>query len=74
MKALFSKRVAVIIALSSTLLFVVLVILTWNLSHVHLLLITITGAIIHFVFIYLITNFFIRNFIFEKIKPIYKTI
>lgn len=74
MKPLFSKRVAVTIALSSSLLFIVLVILTWTLSYPYLLLTIIAGAIVLFVLIYLITNYFINNFIYEKIKPIYKAI
>lgn len=74
MKALSPKRVAVYIALSSTLFFILVSILSHNFSGVFTFFLASIAAIGLFLLIYFVSYYFIGDFIFEKIKPIYRTI
>ncbi len=73
MKALSAKQVALYIALFAALLFLVLTILTNLTGKYSLLSLTLGGGIL-FISIYFFAFVFLNNFIFEKIKPIYRTI
>jgi two-component system, OmpR family, phosphate regulon sensor histidine kinase PhoR len=72
MKSLSSKRVAVIIALAVAVLFILLLFLLKKLPEVFLVWAIAVGGILFFIVTYIISNYLIDSFIFEKIKPIYK--
>jgi len=74
MKLISPKQIAIAIAIPSALLFVLWVILISNFSGVVFLLGLIGGIFLLFTAIFIIANYLIANFIFEKIKPIYKII
>jgi two-component system, OmpR family, phosphate regulon sensor histidine kinase PhoR len=73
MKALSAKQVAFYIAVFAVFLFFVLTIIT-NLISTYYFLSLLLGAGILFISIFFFAVFFLNNFIFEKIKPIYRTI
>lgn len=73
MKSLSAKQVALYIALFAVVLFLILTLLTSFSGHYYVLSLVLGGVIL-FVAIYLLTIIFLNNFIFQKIKPIYRTI
>lgn len=74
MKALSPRRISVYIAVVSTLFFIVVSSLFFSLSGVFSFFLAVFGAVGLFLLVYYIASYFIGNFIFEKIKPIYRTI
>lgn len=74
LSTLSPRRVTVYIAIASIILYITAVIVSVNISG-SLFLLFISGiTLILFLLIYFITYNFITYFIFEKIKPLYKTI
>jgi two-component system phosphate regulon sensor histidine kinase PhoR len=74
MKVLSPKRVSFYIAIVSTLFFILVSALFFSLSGIFSFFLAFFGAIGLFFLVYFIAEYFIGNFIFEKIKPIYRTI
>jgi two-component system, OmpR family, phosphate regulon sensor histidine kinase PhoR len=74
MKIITPKQVAIGIAMSSALLFILLIILIFRFSGLLFLGGVIVGVVLLFSAIFFLTNYLITNFIFDKIKPIYKII
>ncbi|HEX2935784.1 MAG TPA: ATP-binding protein [Bacteroidales bacterium] len=74
MKALSPKRVSLSIAVFTTLFFACILVVVLFLHPKFSLLVEFLGAFGLFTIVYLVTKYFIGNFIFEKIKPIYRTI
>ena len=74
MKPLSPKRIALIIALFATIFFAFAKIITFKLSGNVLIMFALGVMIVLFVLVYIISLYFINNFIFDKIKPIYRTI
>jgi two-component system, OmpR family, phosphate regulon sensor histidine kinase PhoR len=68
------RRVAFFIALVPPLFFAAVKLLKLNLSGMALFWETIGFMLLLFILVYLVAFYFISNFIFEKIKPIYRTI
>ena len=73
MKALSAKQVAFYIAVFAVFLFLILTVIT-NFSGKYYLFSLTLGAAILFASVYFFAIVFLNNFIFEKIKPIYRTI
>lgn len=74
MKAISPKQVAIYIAALPSVLFVLAFTATTNLSGGYLLIAIVGLMALLFVTVYFLASYFIDNFIFEKIKPIYRTI
>lgn len=74
MKALSPKRVSLFIAIITMLFFVVFSVVQLTTHPKFSVFITLIGTLSLFLLVYLIAKYFIGNFIFEKIKPIYRTI
>ncbi|MDP4207589.1 MAG: ATP-binding protein [Bacteroidota bacterium] len=74
MKAISPKQVAIYIAALPSVLFVLVFTATTSLSGGYLLIAILGLMALLFVTVYFLASYFIDNFIFEKIKPIYRTI
>ena len=74
MKALSPKRVSFYIAVGTTLFYVLISILLFGIHGKFLLFLSFLGAFGLFLLVFFLASYFIGNFIFEKIKPIYRTI
>jgi len=74
MKALSPKRVSLYIAICTTLFFILVSVFSFSITGKLLLFLSFLGGLGLFLLVFFIAYYFIDNFIFDKIKPIYKTI